>query len=57
MKKLLFVLLFSLLPTVTMAASFSDLDSKCIWEIDGIHNSNADKLILKHINKRITKTE
>ncbi len=43
---------------MTFAASpFSDLDLICTQEEDGIHNANHDKLILKHINQRITKTE
>jgi hypothetical protein len=50
-------MLFLLMPTVTMASSFSDLDSKCMWETEGVHNASNDKLILKHINQRITKTE
>ncbi len=61
MKKiLLFILLFLLAPAVTMAATatFSDIDSKCIWSTYGLHNTTMDdKLILKHINGRITKTE
>ncbi|MBX9809439.1 hypothetical protein K2X92_03570 [Candidatus Gracilibacteria bacterium] len=57
MKKFLFVMLFLLMPTITMAGSFSDLNSKCMWETEGVHSTNNDKLILKHINQRITKTE
>lgn len=59
MKKiLLFIILLFVAPTVTMADSFSDLDAKCTWSADGIHDSTInDKLILKHINGRITKTE
>ncbi len=57
MKNILFVLLFLLTPTIVMAGTFSDLDTKCMWDTEGMHDTINDKLILKHINQKITKTE
>lgn len=45
------------LPFNIFASNFSDLNNLCISKTEGQYSSNADKLILKHINGRITKTE
>ena len=59
MKKYLFLLLM-LLPSITFAGVdywFSNLDDKCTSSSDGTYASNIDKLLLPHINARITKSE
>lgn len=57
MKKILLIISILFLPNIISANSFSDLESICTWTEDGSHMTSGDKLILKHINKRITKTE
>ena len=58
MKRFILIGFLFFVPSISFGANFSDLDKKCLESADGQqYSQNTDKLVLKHINGKITKSE